>query len=198
MINFINSSVETKRYRSFYHYIVIAIFAIILMPNGASAQSDEEVEEPTKVWSVFDSNSNVVGELISLNGIGDSAVVGFDIDGISFMVEVDSVRFIGSTAGVFFESDNCTGIPLIIFKDLLSPLVAVAPPGNTVYIQLTESKLPIDVVAASRRNSESGDCEKINVEGLVLAPSRPVINLSDLYTPPFSLRFVLENLGVIR
>lgn len=198
MMNFTNYRADTKVYWSFYRYIFIAVFAFMLMPIGVSAQSDEEVEELVKIWSVFDSNSNVVGDLISLNGIGDSAVVGFDIDGISFMVEVDSTRFIGSTAGVFFESDNCSGIPLIIFKDLLSPLVAVAPPGNTVYIQLTESKLPIDAVAASRRNSESGDCEKINVEGLVLAPSRPVINLDDLYTTPFSLRFVLENLGVIR
>lgn len=139
-------------------------------------------------WAVFDSLSREVGTLIGFSAGDDSATVGFEFDGINFLLEVHKDRIVGNTGGVFFESENCSGTPLIIYRSTMAPLVAVAPPGSTVYLLVDDSRNPLSITAHSTFNPSSGECESIKVEGLKLATSKAILNLDRVFTPPFSIR----------
>ncbi|MEE9251807.1 MAG: hypothetical protein V3U74_00415 [Thermodesulfobacteriota bacterium] len=155
----------------------------------AKAQDTTDLKE-VEQWSVLDSNSNTVGDFIGLRGVGDSALVGFDVDGIQFVVEVGDEGFIGNTGGVFFRSTNCTGTPFIIHKKTLSALVAVAPPGSSVYIQVNPEQEPLDMITGSTFKSEAEGCERQSVEGLELTTAVAVVDLAKIFKPPFTLKLI--------
>lgn len=177
--------------------LCIAAVAAASVPGVSFAQDDDDDNiapvAPSDLnghkWAVVDSHSLVVGELVGVSGTGDSAVVGLKFFGIEFVVEIDSGRFFGNTGGVFYESDDCVGRILIIAKETLAPLVAVSPPGNTVYVAADSEDPPLDVSVGSTLN-EQGECEKLSVSGLELRIARNIVNLDRAFTPPFSLQLV--------
>ncbi|MEM4658618.1 MAG: hypothetical protein QXX77_09390 [Candidatus Methanosuratincola sp.] len=154
-------------------------------PRDEGALQDAE---PKPRWAVFDSLSREVGTLLGFSESGDSATIGFEFDGLNFLLEVNKDRIVGNTGGVFFESDDCSGTPLIIYKSTMAPLVAVAPPGSTVYLLVDDPRNPVSLTARSTLDPSSGECEKIKVEGLKLATARAILNLDRVFTPPFTIR----------
>ena len=169
--------------------IVASLFA--LNTQAVFAQNSQDNTEPEEKWAVVDADSRVVGELLGLSGSGDSAFVGLKFFGIEFVIEVSKTEFFGNTGGVFFESNNCTGRALIIHKKTLSPLVAVAPPLNTLYIAVDSEDEPLQVRTGSTFD-ENGICENLSVSGLEFNVARNVVNLTREFTPPFSLKLVTE------
>ncbi len=155
----------------------------------SAGSSSTRTETPPR-WAVFDSLSQQVGTLVGFRDNGVAAVVGMELLGESFLVGVRSDRFVGNTGGVYFESDNCTGSPLIIFRKTLSPLIAIGPPGNMVYIAAGDTEAPLEVVTGSTLNTETVGCKKVKVSGLKFVRARPLFDLFRIFVPPFTLQLV--------
>ncbi|OFW39914.1 MAG: hypothetical protein A3J28_05275 [Acidobacteria bacterium RIFCSPLOWO2_12_FULL_60_22] len=89
---------------------------------------------------------------------------------------------------LLFESENCLGnfwVSASFDEDSLLPLVAVGPPGNTLYLSQPN--------AASRRIALkslfiAGKCIPNFSSNIEAIPAEPLIDLDTVFTPPFSLR----------
>ncbi len=169
--------------------LVVAAAAILCLVGGSLSVAAGTEASSSSRWVLLDAHDLEVGTLISVTRGTQTAVVGFDLLGANFVLEATKDRFLGNTGGLFFELPDCTGTPLIIYKDSVAPLVSVAPPGNSVYIAEADSE-PISVLVRSTLNTKSGRCENKLIEGLELVRAKRLLNLNRFYTPPFTVRLV--------
>jgi hypothetical protein len=138
--------------------------------------------------AAYDANGNKVGKVISTNT--HSAVVPLKVaDHSPFTLLVAGNRLIPNSAAVF-ESTDCSGTLYLeegtIDSDRVWSRAGVAPPGRTVY--LAEIGTPLRTITiGSLWNPTVNTCVPVNRDGQVF-PATPVIDLSTLFTPPFSVR----------
>ncbi len=179
----------------------VAFFAItvfVLLPFSAPG-------EPLRVKNlrVFDARGKRVGEVMAA-GVTSlaSVMVPLRAQGYVFALEVFPDRFssfglIGTqNEFVFFEKENCLGNPFLSvpFGSFMLPVVAVAPPGSTVYLADPEGvprTVPVKSrLSASTATNPGGICENLGggffVGRGVLA--LPLVDLDEHFTPPFRVR----------
>ena len=155
-------------------------------------------EMRTEELSVVDANGIRLGKAYLLpTGVR----VVLQVEGIVFGVDMHTNGFSGEPDGLYFESENCTGTPYVIFAAFnavpLQTKVVLAGPRDGVYI-------PVDPITP-----DSGKVMSMRAVGSFLyrqqpcyrlAPSertdaehpmialKQVANLLDLFTPPFRLQ----------
>jgi hypothetical protein len=152
-------------------------------------------------FAVYDANDTKVGELIgSTDRTLQPAEVLFRIDGHSFVLSVFADRFAGTSDRVYFEGDNCVGRSFLFLSSTLSqvrptllPLIAVAPPGSTVY--LAENHGPAQTfhynstLTASSLSTAGGVCDSPGGNNPINArQATPLVDLDTMFTPPFRIQ----------
>lgn len=141
------------------------------------------------VFSVLDANDNKVGNVLGTgdpNVAGSHAVtVGLRQGGRAFAIVVQRSGFRGISS-LFFESADCSGAPFVRILGGVLPSVAVASPGNTVYIEDTAAS-PQSLLSRSFIRSGETTCTVSN-NTFLLTPAIVLVNMDDLFTPPFSFQ----------
>jgi hypothetical protein len=151
-------------------------------------------QEPLKSLSaltVVDANEKKVGSVfsLSLTEVGTlNAMVVFDVEEQPFVVLVSTNRFFGSSAGPYFASGNCSGLPLVgsLNMDLI-PLAIVAAPGKTAYVVEPDATPQHFDAFQGTRLTPDGTCQPVS-GGITLTAARAVVDLGIFFTPPFSVR----------
>ena len=133
-------------------------------------------------WMVVDSRGNRVGRVLGVSN-PDNAVIGFESDGRVFQINVwpGGFRFGG---GVLFTSPNCQGQPYVPVSKppLFMAFGIIATPGHTVWVgQLEVPPQTITVVSVL-----NDTCQASTFSTWAL-PAIPVVNLDELFLPPFKL-----------
>ncbi len=143
---------------------------------------------------VFDTNNVLVGDVI---GIADDKAnpmwVALKIDNQLIVLRVFRSGFKGPPSTVaYFLDKKCEGTPfvkggLVGGNAQMLPTALVAPPGQTVY-SLDHEELSTTFYPQSKLSGE-GSCQILNLlNPLKLRPTKPLIDLSKVFSTPFSLR----------
>lgn len=160
----------------------------LLLLTGALAHADKLI--PQFFLTVFDGKGNRVGNVISLQSPG--AVVAFKMGKHSFALRVFRSGFSGTAGSVLFESPDCSGTPFLGFsadEGEVLPAVAVARPGNTLYVA-DPASFPRTITVQSRIPDLPGSsCTREDPTVAIEAiPAVPLLDLDTRFTPPFSVR----------
>ncbi len=139
-------------------------------------------------YVVADANNNAVGSLISF-ATGETLL---NVNGrlVSIQTATDFNGFAGLWRtqyqnSVYFTSPDCSGAPIVGFDpESFSSPSAMAGARMTVYVAQAGAA-PGDFVAGSVINTLSDTCYPVPPSGLSGAPGEALINLADLFTPPF-------------
>lgn len=142
---------------------------------------------------VFDANNKLLGRVESFQGDGDVQVV-LKMDQSVFYVKVLRTGFT-SEETLYYQSDNCTGLPLDDVDDggdILQEGI-IGPPGGTAYLK-DPSATPQSYTIKSVWTEDDDDDTSVRLCRVVTPYTEekiqtiPIINLLDLFTPPFSVR----------
>lgn len=152
--------------------------------------------------TIEDSNGKTIGRIIggvglnNIESVGASnlairAVVLLRIDQLVLPVAVSRERFYGGGA-LYYQSENCVGSTF--FPTLTStsepsnlvPRVAVGTPGQTVYFQPASAEPTQTTIKSISQGVDGCINQTFNNVSAVLA--QPLIDLSTVFTPPFTLK----------
>ena len=115
-------------------------------------------------------------------------MVALDVHGMNIPIGVGGDARVALTAPPQYVLPNCAGDPvlriLVTAPDPLFPPVVLGGPGNTLYVP--DMSAVARLTAVSRRFF-GGDCLPDN-DAERFAPAVPLVNLDDLYRPPFTVR----------
>jgi len=147
---------------------------------------------PAIGFSVFDSNGTKVGNPLQLNTQTGTVVLA--VDGFFVPLDVTGQGFAPSRQFLWFiNSTDCSGPAFFLAAPVFPPmsLVALAPPGRTIYVP-DPAGVPVilDTFDASQFQ-ESGGCQRVggNCCAFHFVPAKALRDLSTLgFSPPFSLR----------
>ena len=166
------------------------VLAGLWLLSSSGPASGQEVRGVERIV-ILDAESRTVGDVASLAGPA-GATAALDVDGQLLLLQVTRERFIGNAdTSILYESPDCSG-PAYVEPGPISfgpslTAVVVAPPGATAYVGDPGGPL-VQIMWRSWRNRNSEECNPqapaANVEAL---PVTPLINLSEFFTPPFSL-----------
>ena len=154
--------------------------------------------EPEPVQHVYDSAGRVVGPVLSVGG--GSAQVAVQVGQFLFSVAVARDGFVlggGAVNGPWYESADCSGqafaFPPSPYNDFNPPpvygLSLVFPPGATLYIEEGTVR-PIRYQSFKNKVPYSGVCRAFTSPNVPTdaIPLVPLIDLSTIFSPPFSVR----------
>lgn len=189
--------------------LILGVMLHISIPAPSWAQSLKKRSQLT----VVDAKGKKVGRVFSIGsgtfirrpaGIegGAGVLVAFQVTGHPpFVLEVTPTHFFGS-AYLYFVSPDCSGspfmqgqVPILVGADLsgygvssssLLPPVAVAIPGQTVYIP--DPAAPVQSIVPGSLLIE-GTCAPLSGSPATdVRPALALIDLERIFTPPFSIR----------
>lgn len=126
---------------------------------------------------VIDAAGKEVGTVVGTDVAGH-AVVAMKASGVVVLLGVSGSGFDASLA-LAYQSTDCTGQAFLFPTNNLVTPAAVAPPGQTLYIQSG----PFQTVALGSL-FESGACSNFPITE-VMAPASPQVDLSSFFPAPF-------------
>jgi len=159
---------------------------------------------PTVTWGqtflskerlrVFDNNHVFVGEVIGIaDDKGNPMWVSLKIDNQLIVLRVFRTRLKGPPSTVaYFLDKKCEGTPFVKGpvvggKAQMLPTALIAPPGQTIYA-LDHDELSTTFYPQSTLSGK-GSCQTLNLlNPLKLRPTKPLIDLTKVFSPPFSLQ----------
>ncbi len=161
---------------------------------GSALLSDAQVLFPRTQLAVFDSHEKKVGHVLGMfNEKASPLWVALTIEGhlVALRVTRDQLK---GPAGVeaYYLSQECTGEPHFKFSQIqggqgMLPTALIGAPGRTVYV-VDDDDLSLIFYPRSRRTA-SGLCEEVNfTDPIKLRPGKGIINLQEVFTPPFHIR----------
>jgi len=166
------------------------VLGIVIVVGHAQAQS---LRTKAK-YEVIDNTKKVVGE--ANIGTHGSVHVIFQDQALTkgtFALAFERNKIVGDH-GLYYENDDCTGEHgLLLGEDgqqkLVSHIVAVAPPGNTVYIMDRETPVT-RMTARSFWWTHFDFCQILHepYENEPVTPVVPLVDLNTVFTPPFHIR----------
>jgi len=182
---------------------VVACLCALTALEGVLLAQQTRVK-PVQQVKVEDSTGKTVGRAvgsIGLSNIESSAstdlnirtVVLLQVDQTLVLVMVGRTRFYGGR-GLWYESENCMGIPYFPVDTSLSetdapsllPQTAIAPPGQTIYIAIPGAA---GRTITGKSNLEFGlRCTNRTITSIPVIPAQPLIDMLTEFTPPFSLK----------
>ncbi len=169
--------------------ILFSLILPLVVPT-AHAQSPAPTHPPATHPhpQVFDANGRRVGQWAGTTD-GFRAVIMFQVAGKAFVVNVSSGGFDGnaSSNAVWFESNDCSGTPLLQEQGGLVPVTAVQIPGATVYVALLGAVPQVVIIRSNIEASFPGGCNTGGYEPfpLPVVEAEALIDLSAFFTPPF-------------
>ena|GEM_PF-3370075 len=165
------------------------MFVLALALGGINSSYAQSVT-PAPQLNIIDAKGKLIGPVMA--SFGRSAQVALNIDGQPVVLTVNQNYFAG-TFGVYFDSPDCTGnaFTQAIPGSGLLHLMAVGLPGITAYI--VPGVQPQSIQVQSRSDGPFSDppafrCVNINQSVSGLGPTEPLADLTDRFTPPFSIR----------
>ncbi len=173
----------------------VVIFTVFM---GPLATAQEPKIMGVKSLVVVDDNGKKVGSVLDttvqpgINGL-HFFVIGFKVKGFAFAVLLGSTRFV-ATASLLFESDDCTGPPLIrkdaFTDDKFFPSVALAgldtsQPGQVVYAQ-DPDEVPLLTSIQSLVPNNGDPCRPLNI-AVTTVNVRQIVDLG-VFTRPFHVK----------
>ena len=196
------------------HLVLLAVAAGLLASRvPALAQPLEVVDaNGTKIGSdvigVSGTEDIVIGGFLVIDYRGQLPRVAFNLDGRVFALLVTQTGFFsdhnpGLQNLLVFASPDCSGPPFmedisatVGLPLLLSP-VAVAPPGQTVYLPVPGSSGQ-DLNVGSFQ-LEDGFCQPVPAEiqpfTVLAVPAQGLLDLSTQFVPPFRVQLVPPSSG---
>ncbi len=180
-----------QRNMSFWLKSVFVGSCLIL---SSGSLSHAQTLYPRTQLSVFDSNDAKVGNVLGIfNEKASPLWVAFTIEGHLVALRVTRDRLKGPEGvEAYYLSQECAGEPHFKYSQIqegkgMLPTALIGPPGQTVYV-VDDDNLSLVFYPQSRRNA-SGSCEKVNFTNPIkLRPGKGIINLQEVFTPPFHIR----------
>lgn len=183
---------------------VVVLFLLLSSPYlslrmaAAASVPQGPLRSPT-LLGVVDANGvlvgNVIGAATPVNPL-QSVVIAYKRDKRTVVVlQVFRDHFEGNVPALLFLSPNCTGTPFLPTADqvqTLTSVVAIAPPGSTVY--LAEPQATSQTITVGSELGRDGSCTTPaeaaggSTPQMTVVPAFPSVDLNTLFTPPFSLR----------
>jgi hypothetical protein len=166
--------------------LLLTAVTLGLWPFTATSAAKQPVLTSRASLMVVDADGVQVGRVLSVetSEVLD-ILVAFEFDHQPFVLRVFSHRLGGTESRLYFQSSNCSGVPLVAWHGSLVLPSAVVPPGNTLY--LTEPGAIAERVVGGYVLDGNGGCGPTSDEVFAL-PARVIIDLDTLFTPPFSIR----------
>lgn len=160
----------------------------------SSLPSTAQTLFPRTQLSVFDSQDKKVGNVLGMfNAKASPLWVAFTIEGHLIALRVTRDKLIGPEGvEAYYLSQECEGEPHFKYSQIqegkgMLPTVLIGPPGRTAYV-VDDDDLSLIFYPQSRRKA-SGPCEGFNVTNPIkLRPGKGIINLQEVFTPPFHIR----------
>ena len=151
--------------------------------NSLQVQINELSESIGGSAKVYDSNDQLIGRLVGTSG--EDASVAFELDdGSLTLLLVSKDDF--STFIRLFTSTDCTGqIYIAVRLDGLFLTSAVSGANNTLYVE----NGPSQSIDANSFLTPDDVCIQSFFDEAVVKPVDPVLDLDDLFVPPFRVSF---------
>ena len=181
-------------------YIRLALFAFVFLFSASIARAQSNPPQPDEKLTVVDSNGKLVGSVLGFGACGlnsaEAPIVSFRVDGIRVVLTVGAENFSTETLGhcfntLWFASTDCSlpayfnhseegmeegGVAPIVPLNFLHGTKVLVPYGSPANVFL-QSKL-----------IDPETCESFPAEELSVTPLRLLIDLSNFFTPPFSIK----------
>jgi len=158
----------------------IVLAALVSLASIAAAKPLRPVR-----LAVYDATGKMVGRVLQVGTPEISVPVQVNGTTVILAVRKDAI---GGNRTLFFDTTDCTGTPYV-FADsnsLLETTTTVAAPGWTIYKQ-QPGALAQTILSKSRR--EVGAClGPLTPTTTSVFPAVPVLDLSTMFTAPFSVR----------
>lgn len=141
----------------------------------------------TGAITVVDASGVVVGQSIGIS-FGDP-IVTMSLDGYVFPIEVrqDRLRSDGQGSVVWFESADCSEGPRLGQPSTNKVFSHYTLGGSAVYV-LQDINAEGEEIPHSSWLDDDGDCHPLNgSRSLISKPAKILVDLDDLFTPPFSI-----------
>lgn len=175
-------------------FIFRSLFIGLCFVCVSSLPSSAQTLFPRTQLSVFDSQDKKVGNVLGMfNAKASPLWVAFTIEGhlVALRVTRDQLK---GPEGVeaYYLSQECEGEPHFKYSQIqegkgMLPTVLIGPPGRTAYV-VDDDDLSLIFYPQSRRKA-SGPCEVVNsTNPIKLRPGKGIINLQEVFTPPFHIR----------
>ena len=165
---------------------VVALVGVLLSVAGTAEAG----------LKVFDANGKKLGVVIEQSSENAEVLVKHD-DGTKFIVDVGNNWIQSEADGQLFESDDCSGTPLIETDEILNPRAFISSDG-TVFIRDADAPSQTVLVRSELRafelendHNQPEECRIFNApEDLEVVPwvAIPSLNILEDFTPPFTAR----------
>lgn len=172
--------------------IIAFAWSTLFLPFAAPLADALEVKRVPNL-QVFDANNKLLGKVASFSGDDDVQVV-FEVNKSIFFVRVLRNGFT-SEETLYYTSLDCAGSPWDDVDNGSGILLEgiIGPPGNTVYLK-DLSAVPQEITIRSEFTEDEDDdtsvrlCRNVTPYTEDKIPTIPIIDLSTVFTPPFSVR----------
>ena len=136
--------------------------------------------------AAYDADGKKVGRVLDLAVAPQEALVPVRVNGTTVVLHVGKDA-ITADRQLFFASPDCTGTPYIFAEPgiLFESSTTVAAPGWTLYKQQPGAPAQTIIRQSTRRIE---DCLPISAAEISVFPAVPVLDLSTIYSAPFSVR----------
>lgn len=165
----------------------IAVGMLVSLVTVAPARPIRPVQ-----LNAYDANGLKIGRILDVSGQSGSvfseARVAVRVSGITIVLQVRRDTLGGYGRGLVFESADCTGTPYLLPEpeSMLQPVTTVVPRGRTVYAPQPGASERL-ITTQSGMTASQG-CLPSNALNVKVIPAVPLIDLSTLFTAPFSIR----------
>jgi hypothetical protein len=165
-------------------------FGVILITQTSPADDNQSVK-PVEQPVVVAAHGRPLGGVVALNG--PAATVLINVGGGLFSLNVLPDQLLGTGGPLYFTTNNCTGTPYISFQPpgLSTPSVLAAP-GNSLYAAVPNaiplSITPLSVLLPSIPGGPPVPCAPIPPPPIFAIAAMRLVDLSTVFTPPFSIR----------
>jgi hypothetical protein len=175
--------------------LTLVIAVTLVLASLTAAFAAPPVLKDRNSLTVVDAHGVKVGDLFSGDTI--NGFLAFEVDQQPFVLRVSPQGLAGAFTTVVFNSNNCSGPPLIFRRDettfpaafLLYPANAIDGPGRTLYLEDPAADPFVLQTFSGSQLDVDGTCRPASTtDPSVFVPVQPIIDLDTLFTPPFSVR----------
>lgn len=175
-----------------YYLKTISISSCLLFSSVSIGHS--QTLFPRTQLAVFDSKDTKVGSVLGMfNDKASPLWVAFTIEGHLVALKVTQDQLKGPDGvEAYYLSQECSGEPHFKHSQIqggkgMLPTVLIGSPGRTVYV-VDDEDVSLIFYPQSQR-STSGACIKVNLlNPIKLRPGKGIINLQEIFTPPYHIR----------
>lgn len=181
----------------------IGVLCVLIVSVGTLPNARAQVLNPTDTVVVVDANQTVVGPAFGgFSGGGGNAIIAFQVDPFVVAITIRPDRLLATTFTPGWESNNCTGAPLMNVNEssgfaslTFSPVMVVAQlnPGQDFLGKVRVANpnaipQPVTIHSTVNNNIPSGcinlDTSQDSFQAMVV-DTIEIIDLDALFTPPF-------------